>query len=444
MWVAMKRPSRLILPLLLVVAACGDDGDTGPAALVAAFPDDAFVGRSTTLILVGENTAFTDASTVDFGEGITVISKMQAGDTGLIVEIEAGVDAALGARPITVDGNTLADGLTLAAPIEVEVLGTPAQGSFSILRITNLDLLNPFDLTADPDTGEFTNLAATITTDGSAVVNNASAFELEIVLQLDVNAAAGAATVEITSDGLVSQTSVDITARTPMTLAAGTTNGSVANGFDSVLYEVPISALSALFVGVPDTKAGSAFIQILGSSGSFDEPIGAAFNSFFGPANFSNNLDATVYVILWDGLDAAGYDYSFDVGLITAAATINHAEPNDAPNAAQAVVAPGGVLEASFTGKADEDWYSVVVAAGDVGKVITASTGGVSQADPVIEIFAPNGTTSLAGPEDAAFFDRLSTEPITAAGTYFVKISSSDFGPTIPDDSAYTLVIALE
>ena len=149
-------------------------------------------------------------------------------------------------------------------------------------------------------------------------------------------------------------------------------------------------------------------------------------------------------MILWDGTDAAGYSYSFNVGLIQAATTIDHQEPNDTSGTAQTVALPGGVLGATFAGADDADWYKVQIAAGDVGKKITVATGGDSQADPVIQIFASDGTTSVAGPKDSSFFDRLTSPAITQAGTYLVKITSSDYGPTVPNDSAHTVVIALE
>lgn len=213
-----------------------------------------------------------------------------------------------------------------------------------------------------------------------------------------------------------------------------------------MLYAVPAEQLTAVFASVPDTASGTAFLQLLGSSGSFNEPVAATFNSFLGPIQYSNTIapGETVYVILWDGLDAAGYDYAFEFQLISASASIDHAEPNDTSNQAQLVALPGGVLAGSFASETDEDWYKVEVAAGDVGKKITVVTGGKSQADPVIQIFAPDGTTSLGGPKDTAYFDRLTSAATTQAGTHYVKISSSDFGPTVPNDSDYSVVIALE
>ncbi len=453
MWGAlMSRYSSFVcvaFSLALGLAASADDGG-GDATLLSAFPNQGFVGRTTSVVLIGEDASFNASSVVDFGEGVTVRSAMAVGSNGMIVEIAADVDATPGPRSVTVDGITLADGFTLESPVEVEVLGTPAQGSFSLVKIKNLDTRNPFDLTTNED-GDFTNLMVMSSLEGGrAVVNSASAFELELVLQIDVNATAGPLNLDVLSgpsgSALVSRTSVDVTARTPMTITGGTVSGNVANGYDSVVYEVTADQLTAVLATVPDTASGAAFLQVLGPTGSFADPRGASYNSLFGAINFSNTLKAgeKVYVILWDGTDAAGFSYEFDLNVLVATTPIDHAEPNESSAAAQAVVVPGGVVGGSFTSETDEDWYRVVIAAGDVGKKITVVTGGISQADPVIEIFGPNGTTSLGGPEDNAYFDRLTSDATTQAGAHYVKITSSDYGPTVPSDSDYSVVIGLE
>lgn len=451
----MSRSAKLVclaLSLVLPLAACGDaDTDDAQGALLSTFPDQGFVGRTTSVVLIGENAHFTNASTIDFGPGVTVSSTMAVGGNGLVVQITADLEAELGPRPVSVDGLTLANGFTLASPIEVEVLGAPAQGSFSRVKITNLDHRNPFDVTTDAETGEYLNLTVTSSNTGAhAEIGSATAFELELTLAVDVNAMAGPARIDVKSGpaatSVVSRASVEVTARAAMALDAGTITGSVASGYDSVLYEVSVENLTGLLATVPDTASGGAFLQILGPSGSFAEPVGAAFNSLFGAANFSNVIDAgqKVYIILWDGFDAAGYSYSFELQRLEAPSTIAHAEPNETSGAAQLVAVPGGVVSATFSSATDVDWYKIDVGAADVGKAITVVSGGKSQADPVIEIFAPDGTTSLGGPEDGAYFDRLTSDATTQAGTHFVKITSSGYGPTVPGDSAHSLVIALE
>lgn len=95
----MSKYIRLVcfaFSLALPLAACGGDDGGGDAALLSAFPNEGFVGRSTSVVLFGENAAFTDASVVDFGPGVTVRSAMAVGDNGLIVEIAADVDADVG------------------------------------------------------------------------------------------------------------------------------------------------------------------------------------------------------------------------------------------------------------------------------------------------------------------------------------------------------------
>lgn len=449
----MSRYSSFVcvaFSLALGVAACGDDDGGGNATLLTAFPDQGFVGRTTSVVLIGEDASFNASSVVDFGPGVTVTSTMAIGSNGLVVEIAADLDATLGPRPVTVDGLTLADGFTLASPIEVEVLGTPAQGSYSLIKIKNLDYRNPFDLTTNED-GDFTNLMVMSSLEGGhPVVNSAMAFELDLVLQVDVNATAGPLQLDVLSGpsgtAVVSRTGVEITARSPMIVTGGTITGSIANGYDSVVYELPAEQLTAVLATVPDTEAGSAFLQILGPTGSFTDPRGAAYNSLFGTVNFSNTIKAgeKVYIILWDGTDPAGYSYEFLLDVLTAPTTITHAEPNETKDDAQAVAAPGGVVGGSFASDTDEDWYAIEIAAGDVGKKIAVVTGGISQADPVIQIFAPDGTTSLGGPADSAYFDRLTSSATTQAGTHYVKISSSDYAPAVPSDSDYSVVIGLK
>src|SRR5690606_30784408 len=138
----------------------------------------------------------------------------------------------------------------------------------SLLNIKNLDTSTPFDITTNDD-GEFINLEVVPSIDsGSAFVLEAAPFELQVVLRLDVNAPPGPMGVDIKSgpaaSAVTSRASVDVVARTPMTLTSGTVTGSVANGYESVLYQVSAEQLTAVFAGAPDTATGTAFLQILG------------------------------------------------------------------------------------------------------------------------------------------------------------------------------------
>jgi hypothetical protein len=447
-----RRLTAALLTLLIAapVAACGGSDD-GEPALIAVFPDAGFAGRTTTLILVGEFTEFSEESEVDFGEGIAVESVIVLGGTGLMIEIRAAVDAALGARTVSVDGLDLPGGFSLASPVAVEILGTPAQGSLAILELTNLDLLNPFDLTRDED-GALLNLSVEFDGAGFAGLARVSSNVVEIQLGLDVHAAPGPLVVDLLSGpagrALVSRASFDVAARTPTMITSSTVSGSLANGFDSALFEISASELTGFIVEPPDTIFGTARTFLLGPSGSFDDLAPDVAENFFGfiPIPLANVVPPgeSVYLILWDGIDDEGFSYSFDVDLVEAPNTITHAEPNDTPGQAQEVAVPGGVLDATFSSAADEDWYAVNVGSEDIGKVITVVTGGYSLADPAIQIFAPDGETAMSDLIDGAFFDHAFSDPTTEQGLHFVRITSSDFGPTVPAQSDHFVVITLE
>jgi hypothetical protein len=442
--------SLLALLVAAPLAACGSSDDVEPA-LIAVFPDSGFAGRTTIVILVGEFTDFSEASALDFGEGIAVESVIALGGTGLMVEVSAAVEAPLGSRTVSVDGLDLPGGFSVVSPVEVEVLGTPAQGSFSIVQLTNLDLLNPFDLTRAED-GTLANLSVEFAGTGIAELQRVSPNVVEVFLALEVHAAPGPVTLDVLSgpgnSALVSRASFEVAARAPISISGGTVTGSVTSGFDSVLFEISASELTGFIVDAPDTVFGTAEIRLLGPSGSFDEISPDSALNFLGfiPIPLSNVVPPgeSVYLILWDGFDEEGFAYSFDVDLFEAPDTITHAEPNDSPQEAQEVPVPGGVLDATFLSATDEDWYAVSVGPDDVGKVITVVTGGYSLADPAIEIFAPDGTTPISDFEDGAFFDHAFSDPTAEQGLHFVRVTSSDFGPTIPAQSDHLVVITLE
>ncbi|MGE0870375.1 MAG: hypothetical protein AB7P03_17550 [Kofleriaceae bacterium] len=457
----MKRRLVTAASAILIAVPLGacstETGSQGSdASLLAAVPDHGFTGGSTSIVLSGSGTSFTNASAIDFGEGITVTSVMATSGSNLLVEITTATDAPLGPRTITVDGHSLENGFTIASPIEIEVLGTtgkPAQGSVSTIMVKNLDMSSPFDVTTDEQTGTLKNLTVSYSgAGGSVIVNDATPFELEIALLLGPNATPGAATIDIergpAATAQLFQASVEVVSRTPIALGAGgTITGALANGYDSVLYELSAAQLTAVHIPVPAT-AGAA-ILVLGPSGSVEEPIGAAYvHPVFGPIDFSNNVTAgaKIYVIFHAGGDPAGFDYSFDVDLLAASTTIAHVEPNNTKGTAQVVTAPGAVVDASFTSDTDEDWYAVQVAAADVGKPITAVTGGYGGANTAIQIFAPDGTTSISGdgPTDVRLLDRVTSAATTTAGAHYVKVTQSHRAMTMPDDSEYTVVIALD
>jgi hypothetical protein len=435
--------------------ACGGDGE-----VLSAFPDEGFVGRTTTMVIVGEDTSFGASSSVDLGAAVTVDEVVPVGSSALMVTYTAAIDAAVGPRDVTVDGQTLAGGLTLASPIEVEVLGTTAQGSMLLVNVTNLDLLNPFDTTADED-GNPIGVGLELDAEGvGASLGSVSPDSVSMTLQVDVNAPPGDVIIDVVSGGaerVTSRLGVSIAERQATPLALGESlTGDFANPFDSALYVIDAEELAAFQISLP---SGGQIAPVLGATGSFSDVIGVA-DLIFGlfPVPVSNIVEPgdTLYVIVWNVGGGPAVEYPLVNNALVAAESIANTDDgetrNDTFEDAQAVaVLPGGVTGGSFDSAEDEDWFAVTLPADDVPTLLTAVTGGRGGADPVLQIFAldaesETGLAPLTEAEDNAFFDRVTTdEPIEAAGTYYVKVSPSDFGGgPDPADSDYTLVLALE
>jgi cysteine-rich repeat protein len=111
-------------------------------------------------------------------------------------------------------------------------------------------------------------------------------------------------------------------------------------------------------------------------------------------------------------------------------------EPNDTFMTAMALAGPSRLISAEISPAGEEDWYSVTVAQG--GSIhVAINSGGPDQCgsmDPDLEVFGPNGTTSLAQDD----LDGQGYCPILyryelwnlAAGTYYIKADGYDAADT--------------
>lgn len=451
----MKRSlvCMALVGALASVTGCGDDGSTpmgGDPTLLAAIPADGYTGRSVDVVLVGEDTGWADGATVDFGEGVTVDSTEVIGTGAILASVTIAKDAAIGTRDVTVtgaDGSTaLMSGFELKAPISFDVQGTLAQGSITIVNVTNEDVAHPFDATQTGD-GLFTpisfpNFSAVAPTGMTAIVSTVSPFSAELILLTDVTAPTGSSTLEVRSganDKLSSLSSVDVTARTAMDLTAGTpATGNITTAFDTVLYKLTPAEFSLLDFAVTTTNAdASPAIALLPASGSFDDMI--SFSDVVSTVG-----DAEYYAVIWENAGTAPFDYSLSAAA-TAASHSAEAEANDTFDAAQTTGSlPYVVTDANLSSVTDEDWYAVTIAAGDAGKALHVKTlPGQSQTDTVIEVFDTDGSTSLGGPsDDQGYHEDWISDALPAAGTYYVKVSASVdfFDPTYKD---YQVLIEL-
>lgn len=115
------------------------------------------------------------------------------------------------------------------------------------------------------------------------------------------------------------------------------------------------------------------------------------------------------------------------------------AEPNNLCGSAQ-TLSPNEVVWGNLSSVADEDWYAVEVAAGDVGKAIRVLTS--RPADTVVDVLKTDCTSSLGGPSaDTDFEEVFLSSATVAAGTHYVAVSASSVASSGGD---YALTVSLE
>lgn len=124
----------------------------------------------------------------------------------------------------------------------------------------------------------------------------------------------------------------------------------------------------------------------------------------------------------------AGSDYNLSMNVIKPA----DIEPNNMCTEAQGIMMLGQDVGPLFLpDDLDEDWFTFMAAAGDVGKAVHVVTSpGDPNTDTLVEVFEGDcmNLVSLGLSSDASYHEDLVTAPITAAGPIYVKVSYSSFG----------------
>jgi hypothetical protein len=441
------------LALALGVAAFGCGGDEVDESISGVIPGEMFAGRSADVLIIGNNTSWEQGVQVSLGAGVTVDSVTVASPTALMVTATADATAEPGVREVSVDGLTFSDAFEVTSPMVVKsVQGQPAQGSVAIVTIQNLDFANPFDTTT---TGgglfgpplEYVNIAVTASEGATAQISSVEPFAMEFLLLTDVNAAPGAADLEVLSGPAGAQLSFrypaafEVEAREPQTLAAGEiVTASVDAPFSSALYAVTaddlsvISAFTALEAPESAPPDAAPAFALLPASGSFDELV-----AYDAAANLVGS--DTYYLVYWDGSGSTGYSYEISASVHAVMDSMEESEPNESTTRAQR---PAG-LPALMTGAAldasDEDWIRVRIPAGE-NKVIHAFTYGADGfTDTVVQLLASNGTSVLGQSDDAGYHDDFYSAPM-GPGTYYVKVFPSDWFD--PAHGSYSVAVVLE
>lgn len=455
---------QFLLVLGFAFVACGGDdnnnnnnnpdggGTTGTVtpSVSGVSPATAFLGREMDVQLSGFGTAWTDATTVSFGDGITVTKVTAASATGLIAHINVATTAALGARDITVGTDTFKAGFTVDSPVKLTVLGKLEQGSIVSLKIENKDFNHLFDTTTTGD-GFLTPLTYTgvkikaPTTSGSAVtIDGVTPFLINASVTIDVTADASETDLDVTSgtgaDAIhfVVPKALAVTARTPTALT-GNVSAAIPASLATGLYKITPGAgnrLQEITISATAMDARPA-VYILPKSGKISDLITGGAAAAFLTANTD-----PYYVIVWDNTGTSGYMYALTYGE-TAVTIGTETEPNeDAATQAQSLAAPPAVIEdATLSVVGDIDWYRLTVTANQ--KIHARTFGGDSQTDTIIAVYASTDlVNAVVTSEDLNYHEDITTGALTA-GTYYVKVFASAmyYDPAHID---YVLAITLE
>lgn len=438
---------------LFAAFACGGDQPDGTESVSAVVPNEVFLGRTETVLIVGNGTDWLSGQiSADFGQGVTVDSIEVASASALLATITIEPSAAPGPRDVAVgDGNQnliLKGAFHLDAPIAVEVEGDLAQGSIATVTVSNNDVLSPFDATQEGD-GLFTpisfpNINIVLPEGSTAQVNTVSAFSVEFLVLIDVNATAGPTDLQVLSGPAGAEQSfplpggLDISERTPETLSDKGESFSFDTPFGTKLFSYSPAGMALLdFAASADNADASPAFALLPASGSWADMI--SFSDFVSDAG-----NGDYYLVYWDGSGVAGYTADLLVNEVAAAA-MSESEPND--DAANAQVSPSMpvVLQgASLADLDDVDYIELTVSAADVGKSVRVfTTGSDRQSDPVVDVL-DSSETSLGGPsDDADFHEDFTSTPIDSAGIYYVRVTASDAGFFSLEHTSYDVAIQL-
>lgn len=434
----------LALALGVGAVGCGSDGDESISGVI---PGELFAGRTGDVLIIGDGTSWEAGVRVSLGEGITVDSVTVASPTALMVTATADPTAEPGVREVTVDDLSFSDAFEVTSPIVATVQGQPAQGSIAIVKIQNLDFANPFDTTT---TGgglfgpplEYVNLAVTAGEGATAQLSVVEPFAMELVLLTDVNAAPGAADLEVLSGPAGAQLSFrypaafEVEEREAQALAAiDDVTASVDEPYQSALYAVSAEELSVVstFTWSESPDAAPAF-ALLPSSGSFAELMN------FGPVGNLVGSD-TYYLVYWDNGGASGYEYHIGTNVQAVMDSLEETEPNQTTTKAQKPETLPALVTGAKLVPGDEDWVRVRVPAGGNKTIHVFTYGSDGLTDTVVQLLASNGTSVLGQSDDLGYHEDFYSDPM-GPGTYYVKVFPSSWFE--PEHATYSVAVSLE
>lgn len=460
----LLRAAFVMLPL---IAACGDDEQNGSGDVAAVFPESGFIGRTTRVAVVGDGASWDASTTLNFGDGVTVSNIEVASSSAIFADITVAPGTPAGALDITVtdsgDTSTLPAAFTIASPIEIETIDFE-QGGFGAIRITNLDLLNPFDDSLDPDTFDFIGVTVASTDPAVTLTLSDVTFDtITLSAAIDVDATTtGAITITSTTEGVDTVTQADpvaVTARAPIAITPGTdANFTMAANGNLFEFTAAEAGLLNLRVTTADTAlALSPGFIIVPASGKLSEAAFAHQN--FGDTNLDaaimNQVVApgdTFYLIALESpfggffVGSPGYAATLSAKTIslTGVTAVADTGDNGAPNTAQALTGTVARFDGSLTTTADVDCFKIPMAANKAVHVYT--TDDDTNTDSSVEVFESDAADadSLGVSSDADFGEDFVTDVQVAADTRSICVRASEFAPKDLENAAYTAIVVVE
>lgn len=460
-----RRLSLSSLPLLslVLVAACsgdpGEKGDTGTPGTPATgnepqarfvVPNKGVLDRELDIVVSGSATKFDQSTTVELGEGITVVSKTVISPTSLGVKIKIEKTAALGPRDIKVGGLTAAKAFEVKAGISVKATGSAQQGGLGIVEVENLD-----DRAFDANAFQIT--ATGLLPFGAQTTGPFGAQGLVLVPPLTA-----AGKLQISADNLDSEGKprlsffsapgvLDVVARgsTAVAIGAPKNNESFANAAESKLYKVSTpanaNAIVSLTMHVNDGQLTALSTVLWGAGGKAEDLLArheAVEQTIFGPFPKEAPYDLVITFPVVSGaakdyfltaLDLSGESntkFNLVPTQVTATLVDEAAGVHDAQASAQDLaVAPvgAGILLRGEITDTKLDWYKFTVAAGEKIE-IGLDTPGAGQAG------VNDGTEFLIVTEAGKqLFGNGAVTGALTAGEHFIAVAG--------DKGKYTLAV---
>jgi hypothetical protein len=424
----------------------GGDGVTDPS-VSAVFPNRVFLSRTADISISGFGTKWTDTAKVDFGAGVTVNSLVVASSTAIVANVSVTDSAATGVRDVTVtDG---AETVTYKGAFKVEsalgfkVQGSLAQGSLIAVEGTMNDPTTPLDSFS-------TEISVS---DGlTAFVQGLDSYSTKLVVGVDVDAPAGAHEITVTSGFPTSYKytyTFNVEARTATDLQSGVdATGTIAKPFDSALFKfTPSMGLQAVsLVTVSDNPDALPGFILVPPSGKIGE-----FISYNDRADFLSKTGEAYYAIYWDDTGVAPQDFTLTAEEKPVTVGMEAAQNNSSAQAQKIDPLPFVLQKGSISAANDEDWFQFTATNADLSRclhVVTYATEGVMQlkeTDTLVDVLKTDGTTSLGGPSsDANYHEDFFSAPITAEGTYYVRIYASPIDYQTTSASYDALIIVTD